>query len=326
MAAYATFQKGMTMKKVLWVMIVSVITGLVGILSCGSSGISGPAGSNPTMTMTGTYRVSGDSIYIALTTPADTVRYCNGNSLAVDIIDSGGIQSESGFLYSISNNTLTFTVTDTSMNGPGYILGIIITFSREGSGLGVQGTWDLASESQSVLSGTAPASVRHEIDSMNAYINQSIASGKVSEQFIFSAGTQFTIKTSTEMSSTSYSVDYYISSWTSCSPGSYGLDTCSYAVTVVKQGNSAVQLHGKTSGETVTITWNAKGDQTYTSSDPTHLAGTYFANPVSCPNSIPAWFTTFLTANVKTGLVLYKKSAQQMVPKKTPLPKWLRVF
>jgi hypothetical protein len=310
------------MKKAFYLMIVAIAAGTAGLLSCTPTGttVDGPGGSKQTMTMHGTFRISGDSVYVTVSYPADTSRYCNGTSL-VSHIDTAYTQPESGIPYSISNNTLTLTATNTYLSGTGYTMAMAMTLTRAGSGVDVQGTWNFTSETYSIASGTAPDSIKHMLDSLNTMINQKIASGEMSGQYIFS-GSQFTA-----LSSYSYNwADDYVSQWTNCSSGYYSTDTCSYAVTVTKQGSSSVQLHGKTSGETVTITWNAKGDQTYTSSDPAHLAGTYFANPVSCPNSIPTWFATFLTANAKTGVVLYKKSAQQMVPKKTPLPKWLRVF
>jgi hypothetical protein len=310
------------MKKALLLMIVLVTTGMMVLLSCGNSGgVYGPSSSPGTMTMTGTFRVSGDSIYVTATTPADTMRYCMGDSLVVQI-DSANTQQESGIPYSISNNTLTLTESFPDMSGAGYTIGLNINFSRVGSGIGVEGTWNLASITYVVLAGTAPDSIKHEVDSMNTAMNQMLASGEVSMQYTFS-GTQFTA-----VQSYTYNwADYYVSSWTDCSYA-YGADTCSYDVTVVKLNSSTVQMHGKTSGETVTITWNGAGDMTYTSSDPTHLAFTYYMNPVSCPNDyMPDWFATFLTANAKPGLGLPKKSAQQTtVPKKPPLTKWLRVF
>lgn len=304
-------------------MMVFVTTGMAGFLSCGpSSGnyVSGPSGGNPTMTMTGTYRISGDSVYVAPSNPIDTVlRYCLGDSLVlyIDTI------KESGMPYSISNNTLIFTNTDPSMNGTGYTLATVMTYSRQGAtGVGVEGTWNAVSVVYTVQSGTAPDSIRQAIDSLNAMFSRILASGDATAQYIFVNG-QFT-------SNSSYSVhwaDDYVSSWTDCSY-SYGTDTCSYAVTVTKLSSSSVKLVGKTSGETVTISWNAAGDETFKSSDPTHAAYTYYANPKQCPNDYqPTWFTTFLTANAKPGAVLFKKSAQQpTVPKKPFLAKWPRLF
>jgi hypothetical protein len=310
------------MKKVLCVMMVSVIAGMAVLLSCGNSGggVNGPSGINNSVTFTGTYRVSADSIYVAIITPADTARYCNGNSLVVGQINPADTQPESGIPYSISNNTLTFTIPlDTSAGQ----VALIETFTRSGFGIDVHGTWNATSISYQVLNGTLPDSTKRFLDSLVVAANQSLASGNVSTQYIFS-GTQFTEVISSKDMSSSYGwADYFVSSWTNCNYSS-GLDTCSYAVTVVKLSSSSVQLHGKTSGETVTITMSGAGDETYTSSDPTHHTGTYYAKPVSCPNSTPDWFTTFLSANAK--LVLFKKSAQQVIPKKLPLPKWLKVF
>ena len=306
-------------------MMVLIITGMTVLFSCGKSGnyVTGPSNSNSTMTMTGTYRVSGDSIYVTMPIPADTSRYCNGDSLEV-YIDSAYTEPESGTPYSISNNTLTIIIPSDTI---GYQLTYTETFTRSGPGIGtgVQGTWNATSTGYQVLYGTLPDSAKRSLDSMVVAANQRLASSEVSLQFIFS-GTQFTeVMSYKDISSSGVWADDYVSSWTDCNY-SYGMDTCSYAVTVVKLTNSSVQLHGKTSGETVTISFSAAGDETYTSSDATHPAGTYYENPVSCPNSPPAWFSTFLTANAKTGLDLPKKSAQQMVPKKPPLPKWPRVF
>jgi hypothetical protein len=306
------------MKKALFLMIVLVITGMTVLFSCGKSGnyVTGPSNSNPTVT--GTYRISGDSIYVALSDSVDTSRYCNGNSLELNFDTT----KESGIPYSISNNTLTLTTTDSSMNGAGYTIGMVMTFSRVGMGGGVEGTWNFTSESYTILTGTAPDSIRQEINSMNTMISQMIASGKMSEQYIFS-GNQFTAT-----SSYTYPwADDYVMNWTRCN-SFYGTDTCSYFITVVKLTSSMVQLHGKTTGETVTISFSAAGDETFKSSDPTHLAYTYYMNPVQCPNNYePDWFPTFLNANAKPGTPLYKKSVQHVtVPKKPSLSIWPRVF
>jgi hypothetical protein len=311
------------MKKTFYVVMAFVAAGIVGLLSCGPTGttIDGPGGSKQTMTMNGTFRISGDSIYVAVSYPADTSRYCNGTSL-VSHIDTAYTQPESGIPYSISNNTLTLTATSPFMPGTGYTMAMVMTLTRVGSGVDAQGTWNFASETYSITSGTAPDSIKHELDSLNTMISQKIASGEMSGQYIFS-GSQFTA-----LSSYSYSwADDYVSQWTVCSSGYYNTDTCSYAVTVVKQGSSSVQLHGKTSGETVTITWNAAGDETFKSSDPTHAAYTYYMNPVQCPNNYePDWFQTFLNANAKLTPLVKKSARQPTAPKKPHLAKWPGMF
>jgi hypothetical protein len=308
------------MKKAFYLMIVAIAAGTAGLLSCTPTGttVDGPGGSKQTTTNHGTYRISGDSIYVTPSNPIDTVyRYCFGDSLVV-YIDT---IKESGMPYSISGNTLTFTNTDTSMNGAGYTMAAVGTYSRQGTGVGVEGTWNAVSVVYTVLSGTAPDSIRQEIDSMNAMFSRILASGDVTAQYIFSNG-QFTVNSSYAV----HWADDYVSSWTKCSL--YGTDTCSYAVTVTKQGGSSVRLVGKTSGETVTITWNAAGDETFTSSNPTaHPAYTYYANPVQCPNNYePDWLATFLSANAKVMPLVKKSARQPAVPKKPPLPKWPGMF
>jgi hypothetical protein len=320
MAVSPTFQKETTMKKAFYLMLASVVTVMAGFLSCGDKGntIYGPDGSKQTMTMTGTYRISGDSIYVAVTYPADTNRYCNGANLVVHI-DTAYTQPESGIPYVISNSTLTLTATDPYMNGAGYTIAMVMTLTRVGPGTGMQGTWNFVSETYSVLSGTAPDSIKRDLDALNAEISQRIASGEFAGQYIFS-GNQFS-----SVSSYAFNwADDFVSSWTDCNPNYYSTDTCTYAVTVVKLSSSSVRLLGKTSGETVTVTWNAAGDETYTSSDSTHHAGTYYVNPASCPNTIPAWYNTFLSDNPKPALL--KKSVQQIIPKKPPHAKWPGMF
>lgn len=310
------------MKKALRLLMVFVIAQMA-VFSCGKNGNSvyGPSDSNPiTTTMTGTYRISGDSIYVTASYPADTSSYCFGDSLILRI-DSAQPPQESGIPYSITNNTLTIIEPYNTTSMSGYGVSILVNFTRVGQGVGVQGTWNGTSMGYQVLYGTLPDSVRNELDLMVAQANQSLASGEISMQFTFS-GNQITAV----QSYTPDWADNYVSSWTDCNL--YGTDTCSYAVTVVKLNSATVQLHGKTSGETVTITWKANGDQHFTSSDTSHHAYTYYENPVTCPNNFePDWFFNFLTANAKAVPYLNKKSLQRMtVPKNPLLKKLLRLF
>jgi hypothetical protein len=85
----------------------------------------------------------------------------------------------------------------------------------------------------------------------------------------------------------------------------YAIYLSSYDVSINSSSCSSVTITGNTTGEVVTITGTQTGDSpdntdfdmTFSSSDPTHASATTYANPTTCPNSGPAWWPAFLTAN-----------------------------
>jgi hypothetical protein len=81
-------------------------------------------------------------------------------------------------------------------------------------------------------------------------------------------------------------------------------------------------LTGNTTGEVVTITWNASSDMTYSSSNAGHAAGTVYDNPAWCPNDEPDWYyAEFLGMNYKNLAPAAKRAKKPAVPrvKKHPL-------
>lgn len=81
-------------------------------------------------------------------------------------------------------------------------------------------------------------------------------------------------------------------------------------VTATKISNNQVKLTGATTGEIVTVTISGSGDETYTSSNSAHAAGTWYMNPNSCPNETPDWFYLFLSEN---GSGMFKKAMSKSV-------------
>ena len=73
-----------------------------------------------------------------------------------------------------------------------------------------------------------------------------------------------------------------------------------YQITVTQPNDLTVQLHGATSGETVSITYAADYSSiTFSSSVQGNAPHTYYLNPSTCPNDImPTWFYSFLEANI----------------------------
>ncbi len=275
----------------------------VGFLNCGSKGGNpvGGGGATQTMTFPGTYRVSGDSIFVTVSMAPDTYSYCNGDSL-VSQIDTMSGMDESGMRYTLSGNTLTLAenaaglLSDSSSSA--YSVDENLVYSRSGSESGLQGKWFLASVGFNVTSGILPDSLRNYLDSITTSANQEIVSGQISESITLS-GNSF----SEAMTVESKPADQFVSSWTECSLYAYSLDTCNYAVTVVNVNDYTAQLRGKKTGETVTIVWNANNDQTYTSSNTSHAAYTYIENPKTCPDDYePGWFITFLSDNSNTAV------------------------
>lgn len=77
------------------------------------------------------------------------------------------------------------------------------------------------------------------------------------------------------------------------------LDSADYYLTLNRISCTRLELYGTVSGETVTMSWNAEGDLTVTSSNAAHAAHTRYTNPLSCPNSeYPDWYyAEFLNPN-----------------------------
>lgn len=73
-------------------------------------------------------------------------------------------------------------------------------------------------------------------------------------------------------------------------------------VTATKLSENMVQLTGSISGEVVTISWNAAGDVTYSSSNSQHATGVVYDNPTACPNDEPEWLLLFLDENESVAL------------------------
>jgi hypothetical protein len=68
-------------------------------------------------------------------------------------------------------------------------------------------------------------------------------------------------------------------------------------ISITKTSFYTVFLTGNITGEVVTITWNAAGDETYASNNKQHTQTVYYKKPNTCPNNRPDWYYQFLTAN-----------------------------
>jgi hypothetical protein len=194
-----------------------------------------------------------------------------------------------------NNNTLmTYTYPGQNMTMPYSISGDTLrittgndtaAFTRSGSGSGLIGTWTPVDQGQ---------------DGEEGWI----------------------AFTSTAVTITTYDCSYaddFIEGWNM--GGTYA-DSATYAVTVEKLSCSQVRLTGLTTGEVVTITWNASGDATYSSATAGHAAGTVRENPASCPNEPPDWYySEFLGMNLKNLAPAAKKARKPAGPrmKKNPL-------
>jgi hypothetical protein len=77
--------------------------------------------------------------------------------------------------------------------------------------------------------------------------------------------------------------DYMLYSWPN--------DTAYFNGTAVQLSCTQVRLTGTVTGEVVTITYDAIGNMTYTSTNTARTPYTWYQNPASCPNNwSPDWF------------------------------------
>jgi hypothetical protein len=106
--------------------------------------------------------------------------------------------------------------------------------------------------------------------------------------------------TATESSSYPYADDFI----------EYDLPNDLGEITATKASNTQVILTG-TTGETVTITLSSSSE-TYSSSNSAHATGTYYSDPVACPNDVPSWYDEFLSDN---GASMFKKAMSKSVQK-----------
>jgi hypothetical protein len=138
----------------------------------------------------------------------------------------------------------------------------VLVLLRSGTGTGIIGTW------------TNTASTASEAVSMTATISSTV------------------FKMVTTVTRTVPLSDEFITNW-----NRYG-DSLFYNVTLTRTSDNVVTLYGNVDSETVTLTMNANGDQTYSSSNTAHQTYTDYAEPASCPNPPDyAWYNTFLQAN-----------------------------
>jgi hypothetical protein len=266
---------------------------VVAFLSCNKSSPTGSGGGQPySQTETMTYTVSGSTIEV--TNPLEISLYCEGSNL---MADTSFPQTQSDD-YVLSGNTLTVSMLDT-LDTSQAVVKKNTNLTREGSGSGIQGTWQETSPTYQIVSGTPTAGELQDLNDEVASIQCQLS--YTSNDLLISA-TQFVI-------STAYSTaDDFIASWNgTCDP--QFAESAGVAITVVKVNESTVQLTGRKSGEKVTITSDARGDLAYTSSNSANTAYTYDENPTTCPDDYaPAWYYTFVSAN-STSTLAKAKSA-----------------
>ena len=203
--------------------------------------------------------ISGDSIIVY--NSASISNYCNdtviksktGASDTVSLMEYDTSAADTVILtYALSNGgkTLVTTYEDT----------IIDTFSRDGNGSGIQGTW------------------------LESYID-----GCGSSAYTISTKTQITAKTIT------YSVPNYC-----FGSDEVALFDCYYnslytALTAATVNCDAFKLTDG-NGKSLVTTENSNGDVTYSSNF--HASYTYLANPTSCPDEYyPEWVDSFYNAH-----------------------------
>jgi hypothetical protein len=270
------------------------------------------------------YSQHGNLIIISQAYQISRYSYCSGNSLSeyFDTIQPGYDTTE----FANSGDTLWLIMPPETTTSTYTAYQTELVFLRNGTGTGLVGKWKVCGIDYRILSGSFSTGERQSLDSSNAGMVAMYDSMGV--EYVFT-GTM--IKFGVH-GGYNYAGEF-ITSWNS-SYDPMSADSAVYDISVVPVSNTKVKLFGRKSGELVTIVWTSGSapDQTYTSSNPAHAPYTYFQNPTACPdNPEPDWWTDFLSANQKTGLLkrLAKTEYAPAAPVSTVLPAkkiWYKAF
>ncbi len=238
------------------------------------------------------YTISGDNLIFSSEQTVYTYSYCNGDSLVSEADTSEA--SLDTIPFSVSGNTLKIAFDEAYFDEAETILVTIWgSFSRTGSGSGIEGKWSFSDVEYTVTEGSLTEDEKEEVEALlflyRAEMNMDveISNGQIKIYYLDSDDTA-----AADMFIMEWNGEYY-------DDPSYS-DSAEYDITVTKVDASTVQLKGNKTGETVTIALS-KEKETYSSSDPENETGTYYDEPVTCPNEVPGWYYDFLYNNRKEG-------------------------
>ncbi len=282
------------MKRILTLATFLISTGLQGCLTSSGSG-SIPLSDGVIRTV-GPYTIVGNTVI----TPVnfDTTYECGPNGL-IPYIDTSAADTVT---YEISGQTMTVKLPGLDTVGSGAVIQNISTYTRVGSGSGLEGTWTMNGFSYTVISGTLTDAEKIQLDKFVAEFYTFSAYNSM--QVIFTNGMLYT-KTDTK------TAEQFIAEWNGINtPPTVQADSTRYDVSLIALDKHTVVLKGNKLAETVTLLINNDGSRVYTSNISGH-AEYHYANPTkTCPNNLePDWYTQFLIGNVKPGVIIRKPSA-----------------
>lgn len=236
------------------------------------------------------YTISGDNLITSSEQTVYTYSYCDGDSLVSEADTSEAYLDTIPF--SVSGNTLKIAFDEEYFDEAETILITIWgLLSRTGSGSGIEGKWSSSDVEYTVTEGSLTEDEKNEVEAWltlyRAEMNMDveISNGKIEVYYLDSDDSAL--------------ADVFIMVWN----GEYNddpswSDSARYDITVTKVDASTVQLKGNKTDETVTIALSEE-KETYSSSDPENETGTYYYDPVTCPNEVPTWYYDFLYNNSK---------------------------
>jgi len=314
------------MKKSLLLLIGVLCSTTAIIMNCKNK--DNPVAATPSgiLSETDTYSVTGNKLAIKSEPYIRT--YCHNDNLVQDTSEG----YEDTIEYVVSNNRLEFITkgTDTLLSGA-IVNDVVMVFTRKGSGSDIKGIWIQTGYEYKVLFGTPTAdeivTLNDNLKTERRELTYLTIELEVTDNNIFvymtnDFATEFICDWNEDIDGTNQTMMQTDTGWVFI----WDPDSTIYNIKVEKINSLSVKLTGNISGEIVTITWNDKKDRTYSSSNPTNLAHTYYRNPTICPNlSRPDWYYSFKVANKKTNYP-YKVRARAKIVAKSSLTDFIDKF
>jgi hypothetical protein len=233
------------------------------------------------------YEISGDRVI--LSSPTDTMRFCDGDSL---VEDSDGGRPDTTY-YRLAGNRLWMASDFQSRppDGPSYTLRRHTGLKRLSGGEGVGGWWRWDTAYNEILAGTLDPDAQAD---QERYLRINLAQLRYVEIDLGFFDGEFRMRQDGRMA------ELFLAEWNGeidDYPG-FPPDSAEYAIEVSIVDPYTVRLTGRETGERVTVTYDrSRMDTRYASSDPDREPYWEREGPTRCPAG--EWYEDFQWENAK---------------------------
>lgn len=231
------------------------------------------------------FRIIGNLIIAA--TPADTIRFCIGDSLWTLPFDA----HDDTLRFRLRGDSLTLMRTPWRPD-PGSEVQALEVLIRVAGDTGLEGVWLSRGMRIDTLSGSVADTARPYLDRIGARMIADLEYKTIHSRFLSG---RFAIYTDADRARA------YVDEWNGSHPESDTAETpdsAIYAMAIRAVGKSEVELKGLVTGETVTLTLHGDRSVDYRSDDKFHDPFSERVYGGSCPDkpSLP-WYVEFLSDN-----------------------------